>query len=61
MISECTARISLRLPPTFDPKKAEKELSEILTTKPPYDADVSFYNILSGPGWNCPDYSDWLW
>lgn len=61
MAGQCTARVSLRIPPTFDPIHGEKELTEMLTHKPPYDAEVSFTNLTSGKGWNCPDYSDWLW
>jgi hypothetical protein len=32
--------LSLRLPPTMDPHKAEERLKEILSSNPPYGAKV---------------------
>ena len=36
-------RISIRLPPTKNPKDAEIELTRILTENPPYNAKVLIY------------------
>ena len=45
------ARISFRLPPTFDCKKSEKIITEVLTKDPPYNSKITVKVILSGNGW----------
>lgn len=52
---ETALRISMRIPPTLDTKKGEKDLAELLTKDPPYGAQVEILKILGGPGLNCPD------
>jgi len=46
-----SVRISMRLPPTMDPHKAEKILREKLTTDVPYNAKVTLHGGHSGSGW----------
>lgn len=60
MLPECAFKLSLRCPPTLDTKKKAEELTELLTSNPPYGATVSFENVQTGLGWNCPEYSEWL-
>ena len=60
MLPECSLKVSLRCPPTLDVQAKAQQLKELLTSNPPYGAQVTFENIQSGGGWNCPDYSQWL-
>lgn len=53
-------KLSLRLPPTLDPKKASEILQRVLTENPPYDAKVSFEVEKSSTGWNAPLLAPWL-
>lgn len=55
-----TAKISLRLPPTLDAKKARQALETALERDPPYDADVEFDVAGSDNGWNAPTLAPWL-
>jgi len=55
-----TAKISLRLPPTLDAKKARQALKAALEASPPYDADVSFDGPRGDNGWNAPALAPWL-
>ena len=52
--------ISIRLPPTKNPKEAEKQFVKILTENPPYNAKVSLTNVISASGFNAPKYSEKL-
>jgi acetylornithine deacetylase/succinyl-diaminopimelate desuccinylase-like protein len=54
------AKISLRVPPTADAKKASMELKKILETDPPYGARVSYAGEKDGSGWNAPATAPWL-
>ncbi len=38
---ETTVKMSIRLPPTLDPKVAEEAVTRILTKDPPYGAQVT--------------------
>ncbi len=49
------AKISVRLPPTFNGKDAEKVLVDILTKDPPYNSKVTINSIFSGNGWAAKD------
>ena len=49
------AKISIRLPPTFDCKKSEEVVTEILTKDPPYNSKVTVKVINSGNGWAAKD------
>lgn len=54
-------KLSMRLPPTADPKKAEKALIEALTVNPPYHAKVTYHpDGEPGKGWNAPMTEPWL-
>ena len=55
-----TVRLSMRLPPPMDPKKAEEIMREKLTTDVPYGAKVTLKGGLSGPGWCMKELSPWL-
>jgi acetylornithine deacetylase/succinyl-diaminopimelate desuccinylase-like protein len=49
-----TLKLSLRLPPTVDAKKAASELKEILEKNPPYNAQVTYHLEDAASGWNAP-------
>jgi len=53
-------KLSLRLPPTLDPKKASEVLQRVLTENPPYNAKVSFEVEKASTGWNAPLLAPWL-
>ncbi len=53
--------MSLRLPPTRDAIEASKELSDLLTSDPPYGAHVSYRADKHSQGWNAPAFAPWLW
>lgn len=53
-------KLSMRLPPLVDPKKAAFVLHETLTQSPPYHAAVSFKLDDGSKGWNAPKLADWL-
>ncbi|HEY7900300.1 MAG TPA: M20 family metallopeptidase [Caulobacteraceae bacterium] len=52
--------LSLRLPPTLDPKAASACLKSVLEADPPYGATVSFASEAAAPGWNAPPLAPWL-
>lgn len=54
------AKLSLRVPPTADAKKASAELKRILEAEPPYGAKVSYDGEKDGSGWNAPKTAAWL-
>lgn len=53
-------KLSLRLPPTLDGRRASDALKRILETNPPYGASVTMDVEKSGSGWNAPALSPWL-
>ena len=53
-------RISVRLPPTFDCKKSEVILKEVLEKDPPYNAKVTCKIMQSGNGWAAKDLCESL-
>lgn len=53
-------KLSLRLPPTLNPKKASEILQRVLTENPPYRAKVSFEVEKASAGWNAPILAPWL-
>ncbi len=53
-------KLSLRLPPTLNPKKASEVLQRVLTENPPYGAKVSFEVEKASTGWNAPLLAPWL-
>ena len=55
-----SVKLSLRLPPTLDPKKASEIMQRVLTENPPYRAKVSFEVEKASTGWNAPLLAPWL-
>lgn len=53
-------KLSLRLPPTVDGKRAGALLEEILLADPPNGATVSLVLEKAATGWNAPTLSTWL-
>jgi acetylornithine deacetylase/succinyl-diaminopimelate desuccinylase-like protein len=53
-------KLSMRLPPTTDAKKAGEALKAALIANPPYGAKVSFELEKASGGWNAPAMSEWL-
>lgn len=53
-------KLSMRLAPTFDAKRAGEILKNILEKDPPFNAKVKFDIKESGSGWNAPIESPWL-
>ena len=53
-------KLSLRLPPTLDGRKAGELLKEVLLADPPNGAHVSLDLEKSSSGWNAPALSPWL-
>lgn len=47
-------KLSLRLPPTLDAKKAAQQLKELLEKDPPYNSKVSYHLEDAASGWNAP-------
>ncbi len=55
-----TLKLSFRWPPTLDAKKAIDRVTEILTKKPPYNAEVKVDFDRGSSGWNAPALAPWL-
>ena len=55
-----SVKLSLRLPPTLDGKKAGELLKEVLLRDPPNGAQVTLELEKSSSGWNAPAQSPWL-
>jgi len=53
-------KLSLRLPPTLNPKVASELLKKVLTENPPYGATVEFEVEKASTGWNAPALAPWL-
>ncbi|HZX81666.1 MAG TPA: M20 family metallopeptidase [Lysobacter sp.] len=53
-------KLSLRLPPTMDGKRAGELLQNALTENPPYGAHVTLELEKASSGWNAPAMSPWL-
>jgi acetylornithine deacetylase/succinyl-diaminopimelate desuccinylase-like protein len=54
------AKLSMRVPPTTDAKRAGARMKEILEADPPYGARVSYVGEKAGAGWNAPKTAPWL-
>jgi acetylornithine deacetylase/succinyl-diaminopimelate desuccinylase-like protein len=54
------AKLSLRVPPTADAKKANSALKDMLERDPPYGARVRYDGEKEGSGWNAPKTAPWL-
>jgi hypothetical protein len=46
-----SVRCSLRLPPTYDAKKGNQLLEELLTKDPPHNAKITLHGGHCGSGW----------
>ena len=53
-------KLSMRIPPLVNPKKAASAIQEALTKSPLYHAKVSFKADDGSKGWNAPLLSRWL-
>ena len=53
-------KLSLRLPPTLDGRKAGELLKDVLLSNPPNGAHVELELEKSSSGWNAPAQSPWL-
>ncbi|MGD9982240.1 MAG: M20/M25/M40 family metallo-hydrolase [Hyphomonadaceae bacterium] len=53
-------KLSLRVPPTADAKKASAKLKQVLESDPPYCARVSYEGEKESSGWNAPKTAAWL-
>jgi acetylornithine deacetylase/succinyl-diaminopimelate desuccinylase-like protein len=53
-------RLSMRLGPTMDPKKAEAIMKEKLTTNVPYNSKVTLSTGHAGSGWCMKELPPWL-
>ena len=53
-------KLSLRLPPTCDPRAAVAELKKVLEKNPPYGAQVTFGPNWAASGWDAPELAPWL-
>jgi acetylornithine deacetylase/succinyl-diaminopimelate desuccinylase-like protein len=53
-------KVSLRVPPTVNVKRAGKALKKLLEKDPPYGARVRFDLDQGAAGWNAPALSPWL-
>jgi acetylornithine deacetylase/succinyl-diaminopimelate desuccinylase-like protein len=54
------AKLSMRVPPTADGKRASARMKEILESDPPYGARVTYEPEKEGSGWNAPKTAPWL-
>lgn len=54
------AKLSMRVPPTADGKKASAKMKQILEADPPYGARVTYEPEKDGSGWNAPKTAPWL-
>lgn len=53
-------KLSIRIPPMINGKKALQLLKEVLEKNPPFGANVHFEPLVGNPGWNAPLESEWL-
>jgi acetylornithine deacetylase/succinyl-diaminopimelate desuccinylase-like protein len=60
LLPEISLKISLRLPPTVDPARARRAVTEVLQRDPPYRAQITFEPESSSGGWNAPAFAPWL-
>ena len=55
-----TVRLSLRIPPTLEGKKAGEIVQQLLGADPPYGAEVTLQRLETSTGWNAPQLAPWL-
>jgi acetylornithine deacetylase/succinyl-diaminopimelate desuccinylase-like protein len=57
---QTSLKLSLRLPPTLDGKRAGDLLQDVLLRDPPNGAEVTLKLEKAATGWNAPELSPWL-
>ena len=60
LLPQVTLNLSLRLPPTVDPKIAQQALREAVEADPPFGAKVTLRFHEPAAGWNAPALAPWL-
>jgi acetylornithine deacetylase/succinyl-diaminopimelate desuccinylase-like protein len=60
LLPEIAVKLSLRLPPNCEPRRAQEALHSALVRDPPYGAEVRFDADAATPGWNAPAFAPWL-
>jgi acetylornithine deacetylase/succinyl-diaminopimelate desuccinylase-like protein len=60
LLPEIALKLSLRLPPTCDPDRANEAVRAALERDPPYGAEVEFEPDPPAAGWNAPTFAPWL-
>jgi acetylornithine deacetylase/succinyl-diaminopimelate desuccinylase-like protein len=60
LLPELSVKLSLRLAPTCDARRAERAVREMLERDPPYGAQVRFEVGATTGGWNAPAFAPWL-
>jgi acetylornithine deacetylase/succinyl-diaminopimelate desuccinylase-like protein len=60
LLPQIALKLSLRLPPSCDAKRAHEAVKRTLETDPPYGAQVRFESADSATGWNAPPLAPWL-
>lgn len=60
LLPQVTLNLSLRLPPTVDPKVAQQALREAVEADPPFGAKVTLRFHEPAAGWNAPALAPWL-
>ncbi|OGT33015.1 MAG: peptidase M20 [Gammaproteobacteria bacterium RIFCSPHIGHO2_02_FULL_39_13] len=55
-----TVKLSIRIPPTCDMKKASDTLKEMLEKNPPFNAKVKYEIEDRANGWQSPELAKWL-
>lgn len=60
LLPQVTLNLSIRLPPTVDPKVAQQALREAVETDPPFGAKVTLRFHEPAAGWNAPALAPWL-
>jgi acetylornithine deacetylase/succinyl-diaminopimelate desuccinylase-like protein len=60
LLPEISLKLSLRLPPTCDPRAASAAVKRVLEADPPYGVEVRFESEGAAAGWNAPPFAPWL-
>ena len=55
-----TVKLSLRVPPRVEPRRATEILKQVLERDPPYGAKVRFDGEKASVGWDAPPLAPWL-
>lgn len=59
-VPNLSVTLSVRIPPTCHPEKAQQALKNTLEKDPPYQANINFISGAAAQGWKAPDLSEWL-